>query len=62
VESPDAPRHLVLGAVAYESVLAKLEAFRAEVVANKQISLGADFPKGERVKPLSDCASAPRGL
>jgi NAD(P)-dependent dehydrogenase (short-subunit alcohol dehydrogenase family) len=47
VESPDSPLHLVLGGIAYETVLAKLDAFRAEVLANKAISLAADFPKEE---------------
>lgn len=47
VESPQAPLHLVLGGVGYNTVLAKLDAFRAEVLANKDISFAADFPKGE---------------
>jgi NAD(P)-dependent dehydrogenase (short-subunit alcohol dehydrogenase family) len=45
VESPDSPLHLVLGGMAYETILDKLDAFRAEVLANKEISLAADFPK-----------------
>lgn len=47
VEAADAPLHLVLGAVAYQTILGKLEAFRDEVLANKEATLAADFPKGE---------------
>ncbi len=47
VELPDAPLHLVLGAVAYETILGKLDAFRAEVLANRETALAADFPRGE---------------
>jgi NAD(P)-dependent dehydrogenase (short-subunit alcohol dehydrogenase family) len=44
VEADETPLHLPLGAVAYQTILAKLDAFRAEVLANREISLGADYP------------------
>ena len=47
VESPNPPLHLVLGAVAYETIVGKLDAFHAEVLANRETSLATDFPKGE---------------
>jgi NAD(P)-dependent dehydrogenase (short-subunit alcohol dehydrogenase family) len=47
VECPDAPLRLVLGGVAYDTILGKLDAFRAEIADHRDISLGADFPKGE---------------
>lgn len=45
VESPDAPLHLALGAIAYNMINEKLDAFRSDLLANRDISLGADYPK-----------------
>jgi NAD(P)-dependent dehydrogenase (short-subunit alcohol dehydrogenase family) len=39
------PRHLVLGAFAYDAVINKLKQTLAEVEAWRDTSLGADFPK-----------------
>ncbi len=45
VESGDAPLHLALGAVAYDAITEKLDAFRSDLLANRDISLAADYPK-----------------
>ena len=44
VERDDPPRHLVLGRFGYETVTAKLKERLAEIEAQKEVSLGADFP------------------
>jgi NAD(P)-dependent dehydrogenase (short-subunit alcohol dehydrogenase family) len=44
VQSPEPPRHLLLGRFAYEQVQDKLKAFAEEVEAQREITLGADFP------------------
>ena len=44
-ERPEAPRHLVLGAIGYEGVTARLRARLAEIEAQREISLGADYPQ-----------------
>ena len=43
----NAPRHLVLGAVAFDSVIARLNADLAEVTALQDVAIAADFPPGE---------------
>ncbi len=44
VESPSPPLRLVLGAIALETVRAKLESQRQELEAHATVSLGVDFP------------------
>ncbi|WP_207460464.1 oxidoreductase [Azospirillum sp. SYSU D00513] len=48
VESPNPPRHLVLGAFGVEAVRGKLMSVVEEIDAWKETSLGADFPENER--------------
>ena len=45
VEASDPPRHLVLGEIAYTGITAKLSERRDEIVAWKDTTLSADFPK-----------------
>ncbi|MDB5360646.1 MAG: short-chain dehydrogenase/reductase [Rhodospirillales bacterium] len=45
-EAEHPPRHLVLGAVAFDGVTAKLRARLAEIEAWRETSIGADFPNG----------------
>ncbi|NYF79137.1 oxidoreductase [Granulicella arctica] len=44
VESSDPPKHLVLGALAYNRMAARLEQWSRELKAGEPTSLGADFP------------------
>ena len=46
-ESPNVPRHLLLGNDAYEGAMAKLEELRQDFSAVEAIARGADFPKGK---------------
>lgn len=48
VESPNPPRHLVLGAFGVEAVRGKLMSVVEEIDAWRETSLGADFPENER--------------
>jgi NADP-dependent 3-hydroxy acid dehydrogenase YdfG len=45
VEAPNPPLRLVLGAVAQDAIAARTEAFRAELLAGREIALSCDFPK-----------------
>jgi NAD(P)-dependent dehydrogenase (short-subunit alcohol dehydrogenase family) len=45
VEAANPPRHLVLGEIAYNGITAKLSERRDEIVAWKDTTLSADFPK-----------------
>jgi NAD(P)-dependent dehydrogenase (short-subunit alcohol dehydrogenase family) len=45
VESPNPPRHLLLGNDAYEGAMAQLEELRKDFAAVEAIARGADFPK-----------------
>ena len=45
VESPNPPRHLLLGNDAYEGAMSKLEELRTDFSAVEMIARGADFPK-----------------
>jgi NAD(P)-dependent dehydrogenase (short-subunit alcohol dehydrogenase family) len=45
VEASNPPRHLVLGEIAYNGITAKLSERRDEIVAWKDTTLSADFPK-----------------
>ena len=45
-EMASPPRHLVLGEIGYTNVTNKLKARLAEIEGLREISLGADFPKG----------------
>ena len=47
VESPEPPRHLLLGNDSYEGAMAKLEELRKDFSAVETIARGADFPKGK---------------
>ena len=44
-EMPNPPRHLVMGAFGYDAVTKKLKERVAEIEANREMSLGTDFPK-----------------
>ncbi|KGD86334.1 MULTISPECIES: oxidoreductase [Rhizobium/Agrobacterium group] len=44
-QTENAPRHLVLGAFAYDNITRKLGERRSQIEALKDISLGADFPQ-----------------
>lgn len=44
-QKPGAPRHLVLGAFGFNTVTDRMEKRLAEVRGNRELSLGADFPK-----------------
>ena len=46
-ETPDPPRHLVLGKQGFDGVTARLKACLAEIEAQKDVSLAADFPAVE---------------
>jgi NAD(P)-dependent dehydrogenase (short-subunit alcohol dehydrogenase family) len=43
VESADPPRHLVLGKIAFDRMSARLDGWKLELEAWKQLTLGADF-------------------
>ncbi|RWX76943.1 SDR family NAD(P)-dependent oxidoreductase [Neorhizobium lilium] len=45
VEDGNAPRHLVLGELAYDGVTAKLKERLGEIESLRELSLSADFPK-----------------
>ncbi len=45
VEDGNAPRHLVLGEIAYDGITNKLKQRLAEIESLKELSLSADFPK-----------------
>lgn len=45
IESPNPPHHLLLGNIAYEAAMAKLDDLRREFSAWEAVSRGADFPK-----------------
>jgi NAD(P)-dependent dehydrogenase (short-subunit alcohol dehydrogenase family) len=45
VEEGNAPRHLVLGELAYDGITNKLKQRLAEIESLKELSLSADFPK-----------------
>ena len=47
-ERSDPPRHLVLGAIGYEAVTAQLRRRLEEIEADRETSLGTDFPEGGR--------------
>ena len=47
VESPKAPRHLLLGNDAYEGAMAKLDELGKDFSAVESIARGADYPKGK---------------
>jgi NAD(P)-dependent dehydrogenase (short-subunit alcohol dehydrogenase family) len=44
VQAPEPPRHLLLGRFAYEQMRDKLKAFAEELEAQRETTLGADFP------------------
>jgi NAD(P)-dependent dehydrogenase (short-subunit alcohol dehydrogenase family) len=44
VESPHPPHHLLLGNVAYDGAMEKLEELRRKFTAWEAVSRGADFP------------------
>jgi NAD(P)-dependent dehydrogenase (short-subunit alcohol dehydrogenase family) len=46
-ESPNPPRHLLLGNDAYEGAMSKLEELRKDFAAVETIARGADFPEGK---------------
>jgi NAD(P)-dependent dehydrogenase (short-subunit alcohol dehydrogenase family) len=50
VESPTPPLHLLLGKEALQMARAKLEALRGAFDAWEKVTVGADFPTGERTK------------
>ncbi len=54
VESPHPPKHLVLGAAAYNRMTARLDQWHMDLEAWKETSLGADFP--EPAETLQDQA------
>jgi len=43
VESPEPPRHLVLGKLAFDRMTARVELWKQDLLANQDTSLGADF-------------------
>jgi NAD(P)-dependent dehydrogenase (short-subunit alcohol dehydrogenase family) len=43
VDSPEPPRHLVLGSVAFHRMTARIEQWKQDLAANQATSLGADF-------------------
>jgi NAD(P)-dependent dehydrogenase (short-subunit alcohol dehydrogenase family) len=45
VEAENPPLRLVLGSVAQEVITARTDAFRAELLAGKEVALACDFPK-----------------
>jgi hypothetical protein len=45
VEDGNAPRHLVLGEIAYNGVTGKLKERLNEIESLQQLTLSADFPK-----------------
>ena len=45
VEAPEPPRHLVLGALAYHRMTARLEQWSKDLKTWESTSLGADFPE-----------------
>jgi len=45
VEAPEPPKHLVLGALAYTRMTARLEQWSKDLKAWESTSLGADFPE-----------------
>ena len=53
VESPNPPKHLVLGALAYTRMTARLEQLKAW----ETTSLGADFPEGTENKAYAEAVS-----
>ncbi len=46
VDNPNPPRHLVLGKQGFDGVTARLKARLAEIEAQRDVSLAADFPEG----------------
>jgi len=47
VESPEPPRHLVLGKLAFNRMSARLDQWKQELAAWQETSLGADFPEAK---------------
>jgi hypothetical protein len=45
-EAANPPRHLVLGKMAFDMVSRKLQERLAEIEAQKDVALAADFPQG----------------
>ena len=43
VESPEPPRHLVLGKIAFDRMTARVELWQKDLEAGRETSLGADF-------------------
>ena len=48
VESPEPPRHLLLGKQAYDRMEARLEQWRSDLEAWRNTTLGADYDAGRR--------------
>ena len=44
VESPTPPKHLLLGASAFNRMTARIEQWQADLAANRETALNADFP------------------
>ncbi|MFC6645744.1 oxidoreductase [Granulicella cerasi] len=51
VSAPKSPRHLVLGALAYNRFQQKLTSFQDEMSQWKEVTFGADFPGVESANP-----------
>jgi hypothetical protein len=47
VESPEPPRHLVLGKIAFDRMSARVELWKKDLAASQATSLGADFSQPE---------------
>jgi NAD(P)-dependent dehydrogenase (short-subunit alcohol dehydrogenase family) len=47
VESPEPPRHLVLGKLAFNRMSARLDQWKQELTGWQETSLGADFPEAK---------------
>jgi NAD(P)-dependent dehydrogenase (short-subunit alcohol dehydrogenase family) len=50
VEAPDPPRHLLLGAIAFNRYSARLDQWKQELETWRTTSLGADYPVASEVK------------
>jgi NAD(P)-dependent dehydrogenase (short-subunit alcohol dehydrogenase family) len=45
-QKPDAPRHIVLGALGFDEVTRRIETRLEEISAQKELSYSADYPQG----------------
>lgn len=61
VESPQPPKHLVLGKLAFDRMSARLEQWKKDLDAGKETSLRADFSADELKQQTSAANSHPEG-